>query len=63
VLGTRLPPVIDLRWRFWVMENLVRRLFVAIATAAAVLAAAGCTAATAHPQRRRPRIRTPHRPC
>jgi hypothetical protein len=49
VPGTRLPPVIDLRWRFWVMGNLVRRLFGAIATATAVLAAAGCTAATAHP--------------
>src|SRR2546429_277164 len=42
-------PVIDLRSRLWVMENLVRRLFVAIAAAAAVLLAAGCTAGTSHP--------------
>jgi hypothetical protein len=31
------------------MENLVRRLFVAIAAAAAVLLAAGCTAGATHP--------------
>jgi len=42
--ASRLPPVTDSRWRLWVMENLVRRLFVTIAAAAAVLLAAGCTA-------------------
>jgi hypothetical protein len=45
----RLLPGSDLPSRLWVMENLLRGLFVAIAVAAVVLLAAGCTAGAGHP--------------
>jgi hypothetical protein len=44
----RLPRDYDLSSRLWTMENLVRRLLIAAAVAAALFAAS-CTASTSHP--------------